>query len=222
MNDASGSTAPRSIWVLKWPLAGLLLALLLGAGIIAGAIYLLQTEQQREKVTQRALRDAQARLANANKEIEDLRLSVDTYNRLYAAGAFGQERRLRWVENIKALRAQYRLQALELDMSARRPVAFPASAAFPSIDINASKIQLKVRALHDGELFSFIGDLGNSGLGLFPIDRCVMKAVAPVNDDPLAPRMEGDCVLHWVTIVDKRAVQSGIVGSGDPKALKNP
>ncbi len=220
--SSDGSGAPSAIGVLKWPLAGLLISILLSVGLISGAFYFLSAEQKREKVNQRALSDAQGRLANANKEIEDLRQSVDTYNRLNAAGAFVEERRLRWVEDIKSLRERYRLQSLEVDLGIKRPVAFPSGVVFPSLDINASRIQLKAKALHDEEVFKFINDLNSAGLGLFPMERCTMKVIPPVNDDPLAPRMEGDCILHWITIVDKRVTQPASSRPVDAKSSKSP
>lgn len=220
--STDGSGTPTIIWLLKWPLIGLLLSVLLGSGMLAGALHFLNDEQKREKVSQRAVGDAQARLANANKEIEDLRQSVDTYNRLNAAGAFTGERRLRWVEEIKALRELHRLQSLEVDFGVKRPVAFPSGVVFSSLEINASRIQLRAKGLHDAEVFRFINDLNSVKLGLFPMERCTMKVIPLVNDDPLSPRMEGECILHWITMVDKRVVQPALSRPADATPSKSP
>ena len=46
--------------------------------------------------------------------------------------------------------------------------------SYSAVDVLASRIKLKVRAYHDGDLVAFLNDFPRIQRGFFPLDRCVI------------------------------------------------
>jgi hypothetical protein len=195
---------PSALSLLKWPLLALVLGITASALFITGSTVVLRQAKSDEKTSQRSFKDAQARIGNANKEIQDLIASADTYKRMRDRGLFSEPSRLLWIERIAALKERHRLVEMEYVLGPRTIAPMPSGESFPSIEVLGSPVTMTIRSLHDGDLLGFLGDLGASGTGAFPISRCLMKSVPPPANAELAPRIESQCNLLWVTLVDKR------------------
>lgn len=205
--------SPSAIRLLKWPLLALVLGVAASGVFVAGSTVVLRQAQDDEKVSQRSLRDAQARIGNANKEIQDLLASVDTYKRMRDRGLFSEPSRLQWIERVAALKERHRLIELEYELGPRKIVPLPNGESFPSIDVLGSPIKMTVRSLHEGDLLSFLSELPTSGTGALPISKCQIRSVHAPADAVLAPRIEGQCNMLWVTLIDKRPPDGQFVGA---------
>jgi hypothetical protein len=96
--------------------------------------------------------------------------------------------------------------------------------SFTGVDVMGSRIKLKVRAYHDGDLLAFLNEFPRMQRGFFPIDRCVIKRSAESIAQPgsgavnssagggngaelgstASAGLEAECLLDWVTLVDKK------------------
>ncbi len=189
---------------LKWPIGATLLGLITAAMFVGGSYFYLEQEKKDDAASKRHLQDANLRLSNANKDADDLRDSVDAYQHLVSNGIFQPERRLDWIEILDALKTRHHLPLLEYQLEPQRPVVLPGGRSFASLDVLASRANLKIHAFHDGDLLAFLDDLGRSGHGFFPMDRCVMRLVEPAAG-ALSHRVEAECRVDWITLKDRRA-----------------
>ncbi|MDX2217774.1 MAG: hypothetical protein SF172_01960 [Burkholderiales bacterium] len=205
---ADPDQGPSALLLLKWPLLALVLGVLASGLFVAGSIFVLRQAEADEKVSQRTLRDAQARIGNANKEIQDLIASVDTYKRMRDRGMFSEPSRLLWIERIAALKERHQLVELEYELGPRTNAPLPSGESFPSIEVLGSPVSMTIRSLHDGDLVGFLAELPVSGVGAFPMSRCLIKSLPATPNVALAPRIESQCNLLWVTLVDKRPPDS--------------
>lgn len=210
--------SPSALLLLKWPLLALVLGVIASGLFVAGSFTYLRQEQANEKTSKRALVDAQARIGNANKEIEDLLASVDTYKRMRERGLFSEPSRLVWIERVAALRERHRIASLEYVLGPRTLAPLREGDSFPSLDVLASPIQMTILSLHDGDLVGFLGEISSLGAGAFPINRCVTKMLPETQGAPLAPRLETQCNLLWVTLVDKRMAEARPPSAAAPLA----
>lgn len=208
MKDAAHKSA---VQLLKLPLAAIILGFAVAAAIVAGGYYYLEQQKKNDVISMRALQSAQVRVANANKEAEDLRGSVGIYQQMVAYGVFNPENRLDWIETINKLKAHYKLISVEYDLNPQRAILNTGKRSYPSIEVMGSQVTLRLKAFHDGDLVGFLGDLANLGKGFYPMDHCAMRLLAPVQGNPLAPRIEANCTFDWVTLKDKRV---SVVASG--------
>jgi hypothetical protein len=190
-----------------WLLLGLSIACAVALGI-GGKLYLEHEKKTRLSSTQK-LEQARARLETARRERENLRESADIFRTLVDRGILQGERRLDMVEMINGLRSQQQLFALDYEISPQRPLPLAGGRAFPAVDVLASRVKLRMRALHEGDVLGFVDGLGASRQGFFPVDRCTMRRIDATSTDAIVPRVEAECAFEWITLKDKNAGRPG-------------
>jgi hypothetical protein len=184
---------------------------LLGMSIVAAASIVVAGNWYRERerkesvsATQR-LQQARSRLDAARRERDSLQESADVFSALVKRGLLQSEQRLDLVEMVNDLRARHQLFSLDYEISPQRTLALPGGKTYPSVDVLASRVRLKARALHEGDLLGFVEDISRSRQGFYTVDRCKMKRIDAPSPDALAPRVEAECALEWITLKEKNA-----------------
>ena len=129
------------------------------------------------------------------------------FRTLVDRGVLQGENRLDLVDLVNTLRARNQLIALDYEIAPQRPLALAGGRVFASVDVLASRVKLKVRALHEGDVLAFIDGLSRTPQGFYPVDRCTMRRVEATNPDSLQPRVEADCTLEWITLREKRGTR---------------
>ena len=194
-----------------------------------GSYWYWQSEKKDDQQTQRSLRDLQGRVNSVRLELEDLRNSDATYLAMVSRGIFAAEERLDLVEALAALRVRHKLAGLEYEVAPQHVLRMVDGKSFPSVDVLGSRIKLKFRAYHDGDLMAFLEEFPRMQRGFFPLDRCAIKrsmdsargavvlpqtpragdrrAVSVETDDSptseAVPSIEAECIADWVTLMDK-------------------
>lgn len=184
----------RASWIL------LALAVLTAAGIGAGGHWVTERDKREGTAAEKRLREARARLDNARRERDNLAESAELFRALVDRGILQEERRLDLVERVAELRKRHQLLGLEYEIAPQRSLP---GAGYPSVDVLASRVKLKARALHEGDALGFVEDLARSPKGLYPVDRCTLKRL---ESGPLAlrARVEAECTLEWITLREKK------------------
>ncbi len=196
--SAEGRRALGMAWVL------LFLAILAGAGIVAGSHWYANKEKLDSANSNRRLQEARARLDNARRERDSLQESSEVFRTLVDRGMLQSEHRLDLVELILGMRAKYQLAALDYEIAPQRPLKLAGGRVFASVDVLASRVKLRALALHEGDVIGFIDALSRNSQGFYPVDRCIMKRVDVTNPDSIQPRVEAECTLEWITLKEKR------------------
>ncbi len=191
-----GWRALRGSWVV------LALAIAGSGAIATGSQWLLAKEKRDSGDLGRHLHEARARLEGARRERDSLAESADTFRKLVDRGLLESERRLDLVELVNDLRVRHQLFALDYEIAPQRPLQLPGGRVFTSVDVLASRVKLKARALHEGDILGFLSDLAASRRGFYPVDRCVMRRVEQATQE-LQPHVEAECTLEWVTLKEK-------------------
>ena len=109
------------------------------------------------------------------------------------------------MELVNTLRARHQLFSLDYEVAPQRPLLLAGGRVFSSVDVLASRVKLKLRALHEGDVVGFVNDLARTPQGFYPVDRCAMRRVETTSPDSMQPRIEADCTLEWITLKEKRA-----------------
>jgi hypothetical protein len=201
--NAAGLRMLRSSW------------LLLGASIAAslfivlGSHWILEREKRDSASSGQRVQEARARLENARRERDSLQESSEVFRTLVERGLLQSERRLDLVELVNVLRARYQLFSLDYEIAPQRPLSLGGGRAFNSVEVLASRVKLKARALHEGDVLGFVEALSQSRQGFYPVDRCMMRRLEPPTEDSLQPRVEAECTLEWITLKEKNAKRPG-------------
>ncbi len=195
--SAEGLRATRVAWAI------LAIAIAAAAGIIAGSHWYAQKEKRDSAESGRRVQEARARLDNARRERDSLQESAEVFRTLVERGLLQSEHRLELVELVNSLRVRFQV-ALDYEIAPQRTLSLAGGRVFSSVDVLASRVKLKVRALHEGDILGFIDALTRNPQGFYPVDHCSMRRIEVTAPDSLQPRVEADCTLEWITLKEKR------------------
>ncbi len=160
---------------LKFAYIVLLAGVGVGAFIVVGSYLYWQVEKKNDQQSQRALQDLRGRLNTATRDRDDLRGSEGTYKTLVSHGVFLDEERLDLIEALAALKNRHQLISLTYEVAPQRPLRLSAGTAYSGVNLVASRVKLKIRTLHDADLFDFLDEFPRLRRGFFPLDRCMIK-----------------------------------------------
>lgn len=190
----------KASWVI-------LVASIAVAAALAGASHWYVERHKRESAAlAKRTQEGRTRVETARRERESLEQSADVFRTLVERGLLQSERRLDLVELVNGLRTRHQLFALDYEIGAQRPLPLAGGLAFTAVDVLASRVKLRARALHEGDLLDFIDALTQSRQGFYPVDRCVVRRIEGRGDaGAVQPRVEAECTLEWITLKEKRA-----------------
>jgi hypothetical protein len=186
----------RPAWIL------LAASVALSATLVGGPQAYLENERRDAAGSDRRMQEARARVKNLRRERESLEQSAGVFSTLLVRGLMRSERRLDFVERLNAMRVENRILSVDYEISPQRALVPSGNPSFPAVDILASRVSLKARALHEGDVIDFIRALGNTPQGFHPVQRCHFKRI----DGPAGlqqARIEADCTLEWITMKEK-------------------
>jgi hypothetical protein len=194
---------------LRIPLTTLALAVVVAAGLALGGLWFLERERRDDAQARRQLAEAMARLDAARRESDDLRASAELFRDLVKRGILQEENRLEFVERLDALRSTHRLLGLEYEIAPQRPLPLAGGQASGTVDVLGSRVKVTAKALHEGDALAFIEDIAKPPRGFNPVIRCHIQRLEAGAANVLAPRVEAQCTLEWITLRDKRGSRAG-------------
>jgi hypothetical protein len=197
-----GSRLLRVAW------ATLAIAIAAACALAWGGYWYQQKEKRDGVVSKRQLGDAQARLANAKRERDDLRTSSEVFQDLVARGILKEESRLDLLDRLHALKVRHRLLGLDYEVAPQRPLPLAGGRVFNAVDVLGSRVKIKALALHEGDALAFLQDLSMPPKGFNPVSRCTLRRLQATRDDATAPRVEAECILEWISLKDKRGARA--------------
>ena len=201
--SAEGILALRKSAVL------LVLSIAAAVAIVVGSNLYLARENRESASSGKRLQEARSRLENARRERDSQQESAEVFRTLVDRGLLQGERRLDLVEMVNAMRARHQLLSLDYEISAQRPLVLAGGRVYPTVEVLASRVKLRIRALHEGDVVGFVESLGQSRQGFYPLDRCHLRRVDATSPDALQPRVEAECAFEWVTLKEKNANRAG-------------
>lgn len=184
--------------------------ILAGVGITAlTATDRFASETRREYGAARTERAGiQSRLARATDEERDIRARLVDYQGLRTRGVLGDERRLDWVETIKAIKAERRLYDVKYTIEPRRLAEYAGFKPAPGVDVLMSRMRLQSELLHEGDLVALLGDLRQRLAPVVVVRSCNITRVAGRGlDSGAGARLTADCIVDLVTLRDAQEKQ---------------
>ncbi|GAB4170710.1 MAG: hypothetical protein Fur0039_10380 [Rhodocyclaceae bacterium] len=176
--------------------------------IVCGASLVLLTgrwHQEEEDLARRALlarEQARSKLVRARSGQDEVRRSIERFRALARAGVVGEERRIEWIERIKAIEVSRGLSPVRFEIAPRRPLeAALAPGADAGFEFLASAMRLEMRVLHEGDLLGLLQDL-HATPGAFVRPReCSIERLAWAAE---GTGLKTLCTIDWITLREKR------------------
>lgn len=201
MNQMFSREGWRSLagsWVI------LVLSIVAAIAIVVASQWYRDREKRERMGMDQRLREARGRVESARRERDSLQESADVFSALVKRGLLQNEQRLDLVEMMNSLRARQQLFSLDYEIAPQRVLALPGGQVYASVDVLASRVRIKLRALHEGDVLDFVDGLIHSRQGFYIVDRCRMRRADDTRLDALLPHVEADCTLEWITLREKR------------------
>lgn len=121
--------------------------------------------------------------------------------RLHRDGLLGRERRLSWLEALRAAGDAIDVPELTYKIEAQRQATpeFPLPLGDYRLDV--SPMTLTLGLLHEGDLLQILAALDRDAHGQFTVRACELKrANDTLTLDPTESNITADCTLEWLTL----------------------
>lgn len=147
----------------------------------------------------------QEKLSRIAEEERDVREKLEVYRRLKDAHVLGEERRLEWADTVASIRKERELLDVRYRVEPQRSIASLPGKPAP-VDFYASTMSVTLALLHEGDLFAFLDDLRASGNAYYAVQHCgLVRTGQSAAMTTLAPRVQADCKIDLITIMDRAA-----------------
>jgi hypothetical protein len=192
----------NTVLELRWSLITLAAALLIGGALISASAFVEGSKAQAHQQAQTRLRAARLQLDNLRREEANFSAYRDAYQSLAAKGLFGQEQRLAWIEYMNQLSARGEVQSVSYEISAEKPLPINLPEA-KNVEVLASRVQLKMGFVHEGNLVRTLDDLRRTDTGFYRIDNCAMRRASEAAEPKAGENVTADCLLQWIVLRQK-------------------
>lgn len=193
---------------LKWAFVLLALLSALGGAAVFGTQLMHKDSVKKNREAGAARKDIQTRLTRARDEEQELREKIGRYQTLTTQGYIGTEMRLDWIETIARIKATRRIQKLDYEFSAQRPVdtaTLPGGASAGGYEFMSSQLKLKMELLHEDDLLNVIADLRREVKAIIQVRSCTLERIATeAAQRSISAQLKTECTLEWITLKEKK------------------
>jgi hypothetical protein len=157
--------------------------------------------QQGVSTQQRLLVEALNKVQQSDQEKGVIERYVEPYMQLERAGIVGEEKRISWIDALRAANSEADLYGIEYELEPQQSYAFKNEVAADSLPVHQSVMKLRFELLHEGDLLHFFQALAAQKVGRFTVNECKLQRLpvnlaVPVNQ----PTLKAECEVAWITI----------------------
>lgn len=187
--------------LLRWPLLGLGLAILIALAAGLAARHFVQQSEKQALAAERAAANSRNAVQQLQNDEQDIRVKIAAYQSLVARGVVGMERRLDWVELMRNIQRERKLLGLEYEIQPRQ-IWTGGNPAGTGYRFMSSTVRVQIPLLHEEDLLRFLGDV-HAGAAAFTRLRSCSLGRIPVAAaaGKLAPQINAECQMEWITLV---------------------
>ena len=186
--------------MLRGPLGLVAGAAAIGTAVATGALQLQAEALRGYDREKNRLETVRAHYRTIDEQKRQIETWLPAYRSLRAAGVIGEERRLEWIETLRAAAARVGLPSLRYRIEPR--TAHEAGAGLDTGGHGAfsTVVHVEVGLLHEGDLERLFRELRSAEAGLFHIERCGIRRSGPdFVMRPGAINLSAECDLRWFT-----------------------
>lgn len=182
---------------LQLSLAAALLMIALGAAGLSLALASSRTAKLELAAAQKERNEFDDKLLRVRGEEAEIKQKSAVLSALEARGVVGEERRLEWVELLKAISERRRLLDLHYEIAPQRPLDPAAPGAFA---FYASTMSVQLKLLHEEDLTRLLDDLRQQAKALIEVKRCTVARLPRTGEAVRHGQLQADCQIDWVTL----------------------
>ncbi|WP_153132600.1 hypothetical protein [Dechloromonas hortensis] len=159
-----------------------------------------KAEQERNSAANRK-GQVEQRLRQVRIEEQELKDRAQTFQQLQASGISGEEKRLEWIEMLRATQQALRLPGMNYEFGVQVPLENVDGAAYAWF---ASPMRLQLRLLHEEDLLNFLSQIEKNAKALVLVRNCKLGRIGnagnPGSTRETLAQLTADCEMQWITV----------------------
>lgn len=191
---------------------------ILGAVIIAvlACILLAQeyraTQEQALLAQQNQLNAARQRYQSSGMEKAMIAEYLPQYQALINKGFVGEERRIEWVENLRAQHKNHKLFGITYSIKQQEKYTPAFVTNLGGFSLNRSVMQFELDMLHEGDLLQLTESLSNANATALMLRDCEITRLneSGVLSEQLVANLHAQCELDWLTLREPAPIQAAV------------
>ncbi|MET3120451.1 hypothetical protein AAKU67_000029 [Oxalobacteraceae bacterium GrIS 2.11] len=200
---AAGAPHQRSFMrddfpVIRRACIAFVLSLAIGAGAVLGSQSVLESQLEavaKAQSEENQMRDKRMQAENEQRDMQDFQ---PKYMQLTAQGFVGTEKRLDWIESIQSIQKKSHLQPISYEIGEQQLFQVDPAVDTGTLELRGSRMLVKMDLMHEADLLLFLDRL-NAGQA-YDLQKCVIKRLGMPDPLKLAPLLNAECELLWITI----------------------
>jgi hypothetical protein len=149
-----------------------------------------------------SLRATHKKYQNLVKDIDLLEQYTVKYTDYKASGLVGGERRLSWIESLRATNSVLKLPKLSFTLQPQEDFERPKLKVDRNVEVKSSPMELDMSLMHEEDVFALIDGLSSNISNLFTVDSCSMTLQGAIGKsfDTKKANLNSTCVIRWISI----------------------
>ena len=191
----------RDLRTLSKPLLTLGIVGAIAAAAVAYSDKAVTKAQAEVKSQEAEWTEAKNRITRSGQERGIIERYIEPYRELERSGIVGEERRIGWIDALRAANQEADLFGVEYEVSPQQAYSFSGEVGAGALTVHQSLMKLRFALLHEGDLFRFFDALAAQKDGRFSVNQCSLTRLpvdlaVPINQ----PTLSAHCELAWITI----------------------
>lgn len=187
--------------VLQGPIIVFVVSLLVSGSIIGATWYFNDKMQLKHNADKQQSQAISNQYLSVDQEELLVRQYYPQFIELYNNGIIGQERRLNWIETLRAAGESIKLPGLRYKIESQRQYTPGYPLDTGSFQVFASPMKLDLDLLHEGDLLKLLNALDRQAEGTYNLSSCKLQRAAYINlADTGKGNITAECELMWFNI----------------------
>lgn len=175
-----------------------------GLALLGGTVQVVTTWlAERERAFERArgeLSQAARQYRSASDDQAVYREYATRFRDMRARGWIGEERRLTWIEALRAVNDDMKLPVLRYEIGQRAPTRLDGAPGSDRLQLYRTPMELEIGALHEYDIVELLQRVQREGAGLLALSECRFRREGTLRFDPRATNVRARCALDWYTL----------------------
>lgn len=198
--------------VLRTSIIVLVISVALASVVLVGSFYFQRAMQAEYQQHQNRFLAISNRYLATDEEEWLIREYYPEFIEFYHRGVFGRERRLDWIETLKAAGEVIDIPSLRYEISSQTEYQQTLPVSMGRFKLYSSTMRISMDMLHEGDLLRLLEALNRMQSGLYTVSDCTFTQRGPIAVDSVSRgNITSTCNLHWFNV--KRSDGSDISAS---------
>ena len=172
--------------------------------VLIGFAYRYSTDQQQHLLAQQSLlNSAKQHFQSAGIEKETIITYLPQYQTLIDKGFVGEERRIEWVDELRAQHKKHKLFGVNYSISQQEKYQPSFASNIGGFVLNRSIMKLDLDMLHEGDILQLVESLSANNTAPFMLRDCELTRLNNNNElmsRQLVANLHARCELDWLTL----------------------